>query len=203
MTRTTAILLAVLSALAVGPGCSRPGANEAEQKELAQLRADVSALQKELEAIKQGAASADRVSRAFDDLQSQINGLRGGHVPPLGGSADAGDHRVELFVRHDGQPALAMRYAGPSLKAALEQGRNVAGTSAALSKAVQVDASNPRLGAIVFAEEYRITPSSRVGGSAGGLAGLRLTVTRPAADSDAWELTSESRDQLKREYGLR
>ncbi len=159
------------------------------------------ALEHDVDRVSRDYASAAKVERALDHLQGQINALRvsasAGPGPNLGG--DATGHRIELFVNAQGQQALALRYAGPSFKAALEQERNTAGPSAALARAVKVDPQNPRLGTVDFTSMNRSTANSS---SSGGNPGM-LAVVRPDAQSVDWELTADSREFLKQQIGAR
>ena len=104
-------------------------------------------------------------------------------------------------------PAATMVFVGPSFKKALEDWKDVAISSptepfghaktnaeAILAEKVKVDAKDPKRGAAEFViEKWRIST-----GKAIHVATETLTLERPAADSQAWSLTAESREKIKK-----
>lgn len=191
----TALVLGLLAVLAVsGAGyCLLAQKLDAANAEIARLRQSV-------DKIGNDYASARKVDGVLSDLRSQINALRAGNPTAVAATTQVmgGDHQVELFVSPKGTKALALRYAGPSFRAALE-GRNLAGPSAALVQAVKVDPQNPRLGTVAFSGMKGASPG--IGNSADRL--YLLAVVRPDAQSVDWDLTADAREVLKQELGSR
>jgi hypothetical protein len=95
-----------------------------------------------------------------------------------------------------------IRYVGPSLKGAIEKGRNTASTEQlqVLASAVKIDPNNGTRGMVDFEEVMVGTPGRTY--SRGGTQ-FSFVVERPDGGSNAWELTAESREKLKEIVGLR
>jgi hypothetical protein len=109
-------------------------------------------------------------------------------------------HDVRLTLR----PAPDVYYStfnftGPSWKKALEDWKNVARPEnmAALPKNVAVDPKDPKRGSAEFIiDKIRAGDKSPVGTET-------LTLERPDAASEAWVLTPESRERIKKLVGVR
>jgi hypothetical protein len=112
-------------------------------------------------------------------------------------------HRVSLYRKTE-QSYIAVPtflFVGPSFKSALQDWKNISKyTAQELAKRVTVDPKDPKLGTMQFM--IRITkPSEPALGV--GVAIETLTLERPDANSEAWALTAQAREKIKKLVGVR